>query len=231
MKEIYRFILDWSEVWALLIPLAFMLIYKNKTPYLKPIRIFVWVFFFLNIFIDIIANEKDKLGITEKDFLYNNNFVYNITSVIRFLLFGWFFNALGQKFLLTAKKIVPFVFICFVIINFILFENFFPQGDEPFSSRLLATEGGLILFYCLQYFIYLIKEDKTSNIKLQPGFWTVVGLSVYMSASFFIFLVYNYLSHNYSGFAIAIWDVHNITFILLCIFIAKQFQQEHKQTS
>lgn len=228
MKEIYRQILEWSEVWALLIPLAFMLIYKNETPYLRPIRIFVWVFLFLNLFIDIIANKKEKLGITENDFLWNNNFVYNITSIIRFFIFGWFFNALHQKFLLSVKKLTPYIFIIFVLANFVFFQNFIPQGYEPFSSRLLATEGGLILFYCLQYFIYLIREDKTAHIRLQPGFWVVTGLSIYMAASFFIFLFYEYLAKNYPKFADAIWDVHNITFILLCIFIGKQFHQEHK---
>jgi hypothetical protein len=46
MGKTFRFILDWSEVWALLIPLAILLFYRNKTAYLKPVRIYIIVAFF-----------------------------------------------------------------------------------------------------------------------------------------------------------------------------------------
>ncbi|HEY6062661.1 MAG TPA: hypothetical protein VIV35_03575, partial [Chitinophagaceae bacterium] len=112
--------------------------------------------------------------------------------------------------------------------NFIFFENFIPQGSETFSSRLLSTEAALLLFFCLQYYIYLVIEDKTTGVTQQRGFWVVTGLSIYVAVSFFIFLFYDYLSKVTSDFAVTIWDVHNIVFILLCILIAKQFYQENE---
>jgi len=130
------------------------------------------------------------------------------------------------------KAIIPYGFLIYVLINFIFFENFFPQGNfESFSSRLLATESALLLFYCLQYFIYLIIEEKTTGIQVQPGFWITTGLSIYVAASFFIYLFYTYLTSAKRNFAMNIWDVHNIVFIILCIFIAKQFHQEYKLKS
>jgi hypothetical protein len=80
----------------------------------------------------------------------------------------------------------------------------------------------------LQYFIYQIIEDRTTSFKNQPGFWVVIGLSIYVAANFFIFLFYEYLSDAKRNFAIGIWDVHNYVFILLCIFIGVQFLQEAK---
>jgi hypothetical protein len=219
-------ILDWSEVWALLIPLAIMLIYKNKTSYLRPVRIYVWSFLFLNLFIDLIAEYKWTWGIRGGDFLWSNNFLYNVGSVLRLLLFAWFFNGLQQHFMHTVKKLIPYVFIFFVLTNFIFFEDFFYPNS--FSSRLLATEAGILLFFCLQYFIYQIIEDRTTSFKNQPGFWVVIGLSIYVAANFFIFLFYEYLSDAKRNFAIGIWDVHNYVFILLCIFIGVQFLQEAK---
>ena len=106
------------------------------------------------------------------------------------------------------------------------------MGDyEAFSSRLLATEAALLLFYCMQYFIYLIIEDKHHHIKTAPGFWVVTGLSIYVGANFFIYLFYEYLSEKTINFAINIWDVHNIVFIIFCIFIAIQFSIENKKQS
>jgi hypothetical protein len=225
-----RKILDLTEVWALLIPLFFLLYYKKKLPYLRPVRIFIWTALALNIFIILIQEYKQKWwGLDASDFLWNNNFLYNIESIVRMLLFAWFFILLNQRFMHRVKAIIPFAFICFVLINFIFFEKFFPRGDyEAFSSRLLATESALLLFYCLQYFIFLIIEEKTSNIQVQAGFWVVTGLTIYVAASFFIYLFYDYLTDAKRNFAINIWDVHNIVFIILNVFIAVQLFQENK---
>jgi hypothetical protein len=230
--KILKEILDWSEVWALFIPLAFMLMNKNKISYLKPVRIYLWIALSINIFIDIISNLKDKLGIQPDDFLWNNNFLYNIGSVVRLVFFAWFFILLQQRFMHRVKRILPFIFFGFLLINFIFFEDFIPQGDnESFSSRLLALEAAILLFYCLQYFIYIIVEDKTIKLGQQPGFWLVIGLSLYVAVNFFIFLFYATLSDNSSmekrEFAIQLWDVHNIAFILLCFFMAIQFSRKN----
>ena len=224
MDRIYHDILDWSEVWALLIPLAVILWKKNKTPYLKPVRIFLWISLLLNIGIVLISEYKTKWGLQHGDFLWNNNLLYNIGSIIRLLLFAWFFNLLRQRFMHRLKKIIPFAFLVFVLVNFIFYENFIPWGQfESFSSRLLSTEAALLLFYCLQYFIYLVIEDKPTGLSRQRGFWVVSGLSIYVAVNFFIFLFYEYLSTVTKDFAVNIWDVHNIVFIILCICIAKQF--------
>ena len=227
-KAIHK-ILDWSEVWALLIPLTILLWKKNKIAYLKPIRIYVGTTLLLNTGIVLISECKGKWGLQQGDFLWNNNVLYNIGSILRLLLFAWFFNLLGQRFMHRLKIIIPFAFLLCVLINFIFYENFMPVGAlESFSSRLLSTEAALLLFYCLQYFIFLMIEDKPTKLSFQQGVWVVTGLSIYISVSFFIFLFYSYLSKVTKDFAVNIWDVHNIVFIILCLFIAKQFYQENE---
>ena len=219
-------ILDWSEVWALFIPLAFMLTRKNPPAYLKPVRLYVWIALVLNT----VANAiwyRNYIGLTDlPDFLQSNNFLYNIHSVIRLLLFIWFFILLNQRFMHRVKAILPFLFILLLLINFVFFEDFFNYA--MLSSRLLATEAAILLFYCLQYYIYLTIDDKSTSLKKQPGFWVVTGLSIYVAANFFIFLFYTYLlKQNLIVFAVNIWDVHNIVFILLCICIAINFSKKY----
>lgn len=229
MKAIYHLLLDWSEVWALLIPLAILIWKRNDTPYLKPVRIFVYVSLVMNLVIDLIWKFKEKMGFQPGDFFWSNNFIYNAESIIRFHLFAWFFIGLNQRFLHRVKKFIPFLFLALVLINFIFFEDFFSQAS--FSSRLLATEAALLLFYCLQYFIYIIVEEKSVKLGQQPGFWVVIGLSVYVAINFFIFLFYATLSKNSSDekfqFAIQLWDVHNIVFILFCTLMAIQFARKN----
>lgn len=229
MNRIFHTLLNWSEVWALLIPLTVLLWKKNKEEYLKPIRIYVGATLLLNTGIVLISECKGPWGLQQGDFFWNNNVFYNIGSILRLLLFAWFFNLLKQRFMHRLKMIIPFAFLLFVLINFVFYENFIPFGAfESFSSRLLATEAALLLFYCLQYFIFLMIEDKPAKLSFQPGVWVVTGLSIYISVSFFIFLFYSYLSKVTKDFAVNIWDVHNIVFIILCIFIAKQFYQENE---
>ena len=50
--------------------------------------------------------------------------------------------------------------------------------------------------------------------------WVVAGLSIYVAVNFFIFLFYATLIATALKFSIVIWNVHNIFFIIFCIFIA-----------
>jgi len=225
MNKLYHTILDFSEVWALLIPLFVMLWKHNKTVYLKPIRTFIIIMLIINIGIVIISEFKAKLNVPEGSFFWSNNFLYNFSSLVRLILFAWFFNSLQQRFMHRIKSIIPYGFLLFAAINFIFYEDFFYQNS--FSSRLLATEAALLLFYCLQYFIFIILDENNMNLKNRPGIWIVTGLSIYVAVNFFIFLFYIYLSNTLVKFAEHIWDVHNFAFILLCILIAKQFNQKN----
>jgi hypothetical protein len=221
----YKEITDWSEVWALLIPLYFLLFRnRNHATWIKPIKIYVVAALLINIAAISIQKFKEDWGYKLGDFFYSNNFLYNIHSVIRLLLFSWFFILLAQRFMPKLKKIIPIGFIAFVLINFIFFENFFNRYN--LSSRLLATEGALLLFYCLQYYIFLVLDDTGVSFKKQPGVWVVTGLTFYVAASFFIFLFYDYLVRQDKYFAINVWDVHNFFYVALCICIAITFSKK-----
>jgi hypothetical protein len=227
MGKIFHEILDWSEVWALLIPLIFILVKRNIPAYLKPIRLYIWIALLINICANAIL-FRNKLYLSWiPEYLHSNNFLYNIHSIVRLLLFSWFFILLNQRFMHRVKAVFPFLFILVAIINFTFFEDFF--DFYMLSSRLHATEAAILLFYCLQYFIYLMIDDNATTLKNQPGFWVVTGLSIYVAANFFIFLFYNYLlKQNLKVFAVNIWDVHNVVFIILCICIAINFSKKYE---
>ena len=223
--SLYRLFIDWAEVIGPLIALPFVLSRKKTPAYLKPVRIYVIIALVVNLLSTLIWKYKVKWGFTEDDFLWSNNFLYNIRSVCSLVLFSMFFIRLKQRFLHRVKAALPWVFLVVAAVNFIFFEDFFNRN--MFSNRLLATEAAILLFYCLQYYIFLTIEDRTTPLKKQPGFWIVTGLTFYVAASFFIFLFYMYLTQADLNFAVDIWDVHNIVYLFLFICIAITFRQLH----
>ena len=226
MRTFFKEFFDYSEVWALLIPLFFLA--RRKTPlpsHLKPIKVYVIIALLINIGI-ILIWKRNKLGLDLPDTLHSNNFLYNFFSIVRLYLFSWFFILLGQRFMHRVKIFIPIAFTIFFLINFIFYEDFFNYW--MLSSRLLATESALLLFFCLQYFFFLLLEDRPASLRKYPGFWVVAGLSIYMAVSFFVFLFFNYMIKNNIQFAISIWDVHNVAFIIFCIFIARAFSTKYE---
>src|SRR5258705_12272266 len=107
MGNILKQILNWSEVWAPLIPLTFLLINRKRLPpYLKPVKIYVFVALSLSLISNIIW-YRNKLGLYFPDWVQSNNFLYNTHSIIRLLLFSWFFILLKQHFMHRVKAVLP----------------------------------------------------------------------------------------------------------------------------
>lgn len=219
MQSFVQLIIDWSEVWALLIPILF---YKKQPVSYKPVVSYVWAALLINIAIDMTWKLRDYLP----PHYNSNNYLYNLHSIVRFFLFSSFFIELKQPFLVTIKKTIPLFFMVFLIINFGFYENFF--NYLLFSSRLLSVEAILLLFYILQYYLFKIKQDVEEEI-FTPDFWIVTGLGIYMAINFFIFLLYNELTVRLFDFAVGLWNVHNISYIIFNLFLAKAFYETGKQ--
>jgi len=214
-------ILAWSEVWALLIPLIVLLFNRRQPTVLKPIIIYLWLAFILNLGIDIIV----LINVYYQKFVMSNNFLYNMHSVVRFVCFGFYFMQLPQASFTNFKKVLAAVSITFIVINFSLFENFFNYNS--FSGNLLATEAYILLVYCMLYYLAELKDD-SKYLFASPDFWVVTGLSIYVVINFFVFLFYLPMIDVDEDLAVNIWNVHNIAFIIFCLFITKAFYGSHR---
>jgi hypothetical protein len=220
MLKVFQIVIDWSEVWALLIPIS-ILLYKKQPAIIRPVVFYVWIAFIINLAVDLTWKFRTLLPPA-----YNsNNYLYNLHSIIRFFLFSTFFIRLRQPFLLTIKKIIPFCFIAFIIVNFCFYENFFDYWN--LSSRLLSVEAILLLFYTLQYYLYKINDQVDVKI-LNSDFWIVTGLGIFVTINFFIFLLYNELTLRLQNFAVTLWSVHNLSYIVFNLFIAKGFYESRE---
>ena len=223
MDSWIRLVSDWSEGWALLIPIS-ILLWRRKWPStLSPIVMYVLVALILNFAQDYIWKARITFSFSSKP--GDNNFIYNLHSIARLLLFSWFFIKMNHPGLLFIKKIIPVLFVLFVLANFTWNEKF-----KNFSSITIGLESGLELFYCLLYYLRVMHEDHPFTVKT-PEFWVVTGISMYVVVNFPIFLFYEAVSKKFEDFAIDIWILHNILYVILCCFIARAFYEDLKKPS
>jgi hypothetical protein len=221
----------WSEVWALLIPLTPYFIKRNRiAAILKPIVYYLFIAFTLNFLADFSWRFQSPTRLNLPDWAKNNIPVYHIHSIVRLLLLAWFFSLLKESFLVRVKKSLPYIFLVFVVIYYLVIKS--PRHFLfEYNSILLATEAAIMLFFCLQHYVYLAQAEPASVRENKGVNWIIAGLTIYFGINFFIFLFYSVLSsvpEQFQQFSEDIWEVHNISYILLCCFIAKGLYESGK---
>ncbi|WP_220096069.1 hypothetical protein [Daejeonella oryzae] len=170
----------------------------------------------INLTADIIGDFKVYFPY----WLQSNNVLYNLHSIIRFTCFSYFFILLPQSSFTRIKKILPSIFILFITVNFSIAEYFF--YEDHLSGNLLAAEAYLLLIYCMIYYLSQLRED-IEILTRGKDFWIVTGLSIYVVSNFFVFLFYVPMITENMNLAANMWNVHNASYILLCLFIARSF--------
>ena len=145
-------------------------------------------------------------------------------------MFAWFFNLLKEPFLLKIKKILPYLFLLFVVIIFTIIRPI-DSFIFNYNSELNAAEAAILLFYCLQHYVYLAQAEQISYPYGRSVSWIVAGLTIFVGINFFIFLFYATLIKVSTNFSVLIWDVHNASYILLCCFIAIGLYESGKSRS
>jgi hypothetical protein len=214
MANLLKFLLDWSEVWAPLIPLTYFLFHREQPRYMRPVIVYLVIAFPLNLAIDIISEFKPTYVPNE----VSNNPLYNLHSVVRFISFVWFFKLLGQDGLRSVRRWLPAVFFLIAGVNAIYFED--PLDPDALNGNLLAAEAYLLLIYCMLYYLYKLRDDD-EDFSTTPDFWVVTGLAIFVVVNFFVFLFYVPMDYQDIPLALDIWNVHNLVYIVFCLFLTR----------
>ena len=219
----------WSEVWALFIPLAVLIFKRRPMPaILKPVVYYLFIALVLNFIADFIYRFQSPRRLNLPAWLHNNLSVHQTHSILRLILFAWFFNRLKEPFLANVKKFLPYFFLLFVLV-FFAFIRTFKGFLLYFHSELYALEAAILLFYCLQHYVYLAQAEQIPYSHSRSVSWVIAGLTIYVGINFFIFLFFSTLMNVSLKFSIAIWEiVHNGSYAIFCCFIAKAFYESDK---
>lgn len=218
MRAFLLLLMNWSEVWAPLIPLGVLLFKRNQPAFLKPVIVYLVFAVLINLAGDIISAFPRYLP----SWLQSNNPLYNIHSIVRFICFSYFFTSVPQVSSAWLKFVLPVVSLLIIIINFRYIENF--GNPDHLSGNLLAAEAYLLLIYCMHYYLAKLRNEADEPAS-GSDFWIVTGLSIYVVVNFFVFLFYVPMLDQNITLAINIWYVHNLAYIVLCVFITKAFYE------
>lgn len=202
----------------MLIPLVVLARNPKQPIFLRPVIIYLCLAFIINLSGDIISD----FAIYLPDWIDGNNVLYNIHSIMRFVCFSYFFSFLKQPHFAILKKILPYLSVVLIIINFTFFEYFF--NHDHISGNLLAAEALLLLIYCLQYYLSKMKDEK-DVLTSSKDFLVVTGISIYVVINFFVFLFYVPMITENPELADNMWGVHNVAYLILCVLIAKAFSR------
>lgn len=210
----FQAILDWSEVWALLIPLITYQLQRNQPRFLRPILLYLVGALFLNLTGDIVGDFKAYLP----GWLQTNILFYNIHSLFRFGCFIYFFNEINQLDFSLFRNILTLFYLILITMNYFFLEDYFDQ--IRISGNLFTIEAYFLLIFCLLYYLSQLRNEVV-NLSDSKVFWVVTGLSIYVVINFYIFLFYVPMIQENPMLAEKMWSVHNIAYIVLCLFITK----------
>lgn len=212
-------VLDYSEVWALLIPFGVLMAKRKQPAVLTPVIVYLFFALLLNAICDGIMYYNFGRELPE---MISNNVYYNIHSIVRFCCFCIFFLSLKQSYFTGIKRIIPVIWLLFFIVNFSIIEK---SGFFHFlhlSGNLLSAEAYLLLVYCMLYYLSQLKDD-VKALKSEKEFWVITGLAIYVVINFFVFLFYIPMLDEDIDLATSMWNIHNLAYIIFCILIAKAF--------
>ncbi len=225
--KLINFIRDWSEVWALLIPLIIILVFKPAKKQLRPVILYVFAGFILNFLATFMVEYYYLMpSWTYTDGYVNNNILYNLHSFVRVLFLGWYIISVRQyKFPFLLKTLLIF-YLVFVITNFTFYES-------PFilSTRLYAAESITLLVICLFYFFRSMQDESDINWLKHPSFLIAAGISLYEVITFFIFLFFYPLHQKDISFAAVTMRIYTITFVVFCILLALALYKSRKKSN
>ncbi|GAB3491627.1 hypothetical protein GCM10027341_04860 [Spirosoma knui] len=87
-----------------------------------------------------------------------------------------------------------------------------------FDSSSFGLVSLLMTLYCIVYYTKQLSQQPTENILTVRNFWYVNGLFTYYTSNFFIFLTYNALTKMNVANIVVIWRVHNVVFLIMCVY-------------
>ena len=142
-------------------------------------------------YIILTYNEFEFLRDT---FLIKNSWAYNITIIVKFLFFSYYFNSIYNSYWNKVIKFLTVFFLISAIINLIFSDIFF----NGLSSYTYITGSILILISILNYFFEVLKSDEILNFNKTLPFYIAIGTLIFhlCMTPLFIYGKYYSISRN-----------------------------------
>jgi hypothetical protein len=136
------------------------------------------------------AELLDLYGIIPNGYPYETYF-FSIVTFFEYALFCFFLSNIIKSSL--YKKIILFSIPAFALFQ-LIYLNY--SADWHFDSIPTGIETILILIFSIYYLFEEVNNPSSPFIYNNYRFWIIAGFMIYLSGSFFIFLLINYISDS-----------------------------------
>lgn len=144
----------------------------------------------------------------------DNLFVYSLNFAWTYFFLSLYFAKLNSSRLIT-RLILGLV----IVFQLNLLETVQSSRTvASFNSLSFGTISLLITLGCLFYYTRQLSIQPKENILKVKDFWYVNGIFTYYTSNFFIFLTYNTLVNQHFASIGVIWKIHNVVFLIMCIY-------------
>lgn len=146
--------------------------------------------------------------------------VYAIFTIIEYCFFSFYLyqllrNNIFKKFLIYSSCF--FLLIAFYNLYTIISNT---QANNLIDTIPVSTSALILIIFSILYLFEEIQSPKIGFIYENPAFWVTVGIMIYFSGTFFLFLQYSDLSISDKR---NFWTINLICVILKNIFITVSF--------
>ena len=147
-----------------------------------------------------------------------NHFIINTFIPIEFLLFSSIF------WIALKTPIFKKILVGVVIITMLFTIGYHTSNSESynrFGSLTNAVTYLSLMFIVIMYFYELLRELHIVRLSIHPMFWISVGVILYVSINFFLFIFGEFVMFNSSKEISKLWAIINCTStIIFRIFLA-----------
>jgi hypothetical protein len=216
LNKILEDILEWAELWVLILPIIAIIRTRKQPPFMYPVIIYVFVALGFNCLVEMVGVLYNYLSPSHR----TNTIFYNTHSLCRFICFTAFFFSISH---IPFKKLYYWlvgIFCLIFILYFSMIDSFF--NPKHISSDLMTGEAFFLLCFCMLYYLNILREEPQS-FWARKDFWVVTGLCFFSAINFFLFLFYLPLLAENTKNAENIWAFFNVSFIIFILFLTKAF--------
>lgn len=207
------------------LPLICFVIFLKQNKSILPILIFSYCFYSL---INELARHFGINTLLINNYPKTDFYLLSTYTIIEYILLSTYLYILFRKKLLKRVLIIFSIFFLIISIGNLIFINHLAPGE--IDSIPLAVSSLILISGSIIYFFESIQNPDVTFIYSKPSFWVVVGIMIYFSGTFFLFLQYENLSEiDKENF----WIINMICFILKNIFFSISFilKPENQQIS
>lgn len=210
MNSLLQVLDDWLEVWPIVIPLIIILIYRPKEPQIRPLIIYIYIAFVLNLAATLVIAFFYSLPLS----LRNNTYLYNIHAVVRVMFFSWYIFSIRWQ---NKMNVLVSILTAFLIFTVIHFWRFFSLME--FSNILHSLEAVLLIALCALFFLNIINDDSEKDWMSEPSLLICIGIGIFETVALFIYLFFYELSNKDHDFGKITMTIRKLSYLILCIMI------------